>query len=61
MDVKCNNLSFGDQNWMIPIEEETLEPYLKMSRSNHYQFIDLRSLKSRITVGNQVSLAYRPV
>ena len=23
--VKCNNLSFGDPNWMIPIGEETLE------------------------------------
>ena len=31
LDVKYNNLSFGDPNWMIPIEEETLEPYLQMS------------------------------
>ena len=26
LDVKYNNLSFGDPNWMIPIGEETLEP-----------------------------------
>ena len=26
IDVKGNNLSFGDPNWVIPIEEETLEP-----------------------------------
>ena len=26
LDVKCNNLSFGDPNWMISIGEETLEP-----------------------------------
>ena len=26
LDVKCNNLSFGDPNWMILIGEETLEP-----------------------------------
>ena len=26
LDVKCNNLSFGDQNWMILVGEETLEP-----------------------------------
>ena len=25
LDVKYNNLSFGDPNWMIPIGEETLE------------------------------------
>ena len=25
-DVKYNNLSFGDPNWMIPIGEGTLEP-----------------------------------
>ena len=31
LDVKYNNLSFGDPNWMIPIGEETLEPYLQMS------------------------------
>ena len=24
LDVKCNNLSFGDPNWMIPIGEELL-------------------------------------
>ena len=24
LDVKYNNLSFGDPNWVIPIEEETL-------------------------------------
>ena len=26
MDVKFNNLSFGDPYWMIPVREETLEP-----------------------------------
>ena len=26
LDIKYNNLSFGDQNWVIPIGEETLEP-----------------------------------
>ena len=26
LDVKCNNLSFSDPNWMIPIAEETLKP-----------------------------------
>ena len=26
LDVKYNNLSFGDPNWVIPIGEETLEP-----------------------------------
>ena len=26
LDVKYNNLSFGDPIWMIPIGEETLEP-----------------------------------
>ena len=26
LDVKYNNLSFGDSNWMIRIGEETLEP-----------------------------------
>ena len=26
LDVKYNSLSFGDPNWVIPIEEETLEP-----------------------------------
>ena len=25
LDVKYNNLSFGDLNWVIPIGEETLE------------------------------------
>ena len=30
MDVKCNNLSFGDPNWMITIGEETLEPYIQI-------------------------------
>ena len=31
IDVKYNNLSFGDPNWVIPIGEETLESYLQMS------------------------------
>ena len=31
LDVKYNNLSFGDPNWVIPIGEETLEPWLQMS------------------------------
>ena len=53
--VKCNNLSFGDPNWMIPIGEETLDPYIQIIRRNYYQFIELRPLKSRITVGNRVS------
>ena len=26
LDVKYNNLSFGDPNWVILIGEETLEP-----------------------------------
>ena len=26
LDVKYNDLSFGDPNWMIPIGEEILEP-----------------------------------
>ena len=26
LDVKCNNLSFGDPNWIILVEKETLEP-----------------------------------
>ena len=26
LDVKYNNLSFGDPNWVIPIGEKTLEP-----------------------------------
>ena len=25
LDIKYNNLSFGDPNWVIPIGEETLE------------------------------------
>ena len=55
MDVKCRNLSLGDQNWMIKIGEETLEQYIQMSRRNNYQFMELRPLKSRIIVGNRVS------
>ena len=31
LDVKYNNLSFGDPNWVIPIGEETLEPWLQIS------------------------------
>ena len=31
LDVKYNNLSFGDPNWVIPIGEETLEPWFQMS------------------------------
>ena len=31
LDVKYNNLSFGNPNWVIPIGEETLEPYIQMS------------------------------
>ena len=26
LDIKYNNLSFGDPIWVIPIGEETLEP-----------------------------------
>ena len=26
LDIKYNNLSFGDPNWVIQIGEETLEP-----------------------------------
>ena len=26
LDIKYKNLSFGDPNWVLPIEEETLEP-----------------------------------
>ena len=26
LDVKYNNLSFGDPNWVISIGEETLQP-----------------------------------
>ena len=61
MDVKCNNLSFGDPNCIISIGEETLEPYIQMIRRYHYQFMEFRPLKVRKTVGNQVSWAYRPV
>ena len=60
MDVKCNNLNSIDPNWMIPIGEEILEPYIQMSRRDHYQFMELRPLKLRKTVGNRVSWAYRP-
>ena len=31
LDIKYNNLSFGDPNWVIPIGEETLEPYIQLS------------------------------
>ena len=31
LDVKYNDLSFGDPNWVIPIGEETLLPWLQMS------------------------------
>ena len=31
LDVKYNNLSFGDPNWVIPIGEEILEPYINLS------------------------------
>ena len=31
LDVKYNILSFGDPNWVIPIGEEDLEPYIQMS------------------------------
>ena len=61
MDVKWNNLSSIDPNWMIIILEETLEPYIEMSRRDHYQFMELRPLKLRKIVGNRVSWAYRPV
>ena len=40
MDVKCNNLSFGDPNWMILIGEETLKPYLQIIIKDHYQFME---------------------
>ena len=55
LDVKCNNLGFVDPKWMIPIGEETLEPYRQRSIRNSYQFMDLKPLKSRIIVGNRVS------
>ena len=58
MDIKCNNLSSIDPNWMILIGEETLEPHRQMSRSDHYQLMELRLLKLRKTVGNRVSWAY---
>ena len=31
LDIKYNNLSFGDPDWLIPIGEETLEPYIQIS------------------------------
>ena len=52
LDVKCNNLSFGDPNWMILVGEETLEPYLQIIRMNYYQIKKLRPLKLGIIVGN---------
>ena len=52
MDVKCNNLNSIDPNWMIPIGKEILEPYIQMSRRDHYQFMELRPLKLRKIVGN---------
>ena len=52
LDVKSNNLSFGDPNLMILIGEETLEPWIQMSRRNYYKFRELMPLKLRITVGN---------
>ena len=55
LDIKYNNLSFGDPNWVIPIGEETLEPLLQMSEEKYFQFMDLRSQKSRIIVGDSVS------
>ena len=55
IDVKYNNLSFGDPNWVIPIGEETLEPYLQIREEINFQFMELRSHKSRITVGDSVS------
>ena len=61
MDVKCNNLSFGDPNWMILIGEETLKPYIQIIIKDHYQFIELRPLKLRKIGGNRVSWAYRLV
>ena len=61
MAVKCNKLSFVDLHWMIPIGEEILETYIQMSRRDHYQFMELRPLTLRKTVGNRVSWAYRPV
>ena len=52
MDVKCNNLSSIDPNWMIQIGEETLEPYLQIRRRDHYQYMELRPLQLRKIVGN---------
>ena len=52
LDVKYNNLSFSDPNWIIPVVEETLEPYIQIRRRNHYQIMGLRPLKLGITVGN---------
>ena len=34
LDVKYNNLCFGDPNWVIPIGEETLEPWIQISEEN---------------------------
>ena len=56
MDVKCNNLSYIDPYLMIPIREETLEPYIQIIRRNHYQFMELRPLKLSKIVGNQCEL-----
>ena len=61
MDVKWNNLSSINPNWMIQIGEETLEPYIQMSIRDHYQYMELRPLKLRKAVGNRVTWAYRPV
>ena len=52
LDVKCNNLSFVDSNWIILVLEETLDPYLQMSRRKYYKIMELRSLKLGIIVGN---------
>ena len=30
--IKYNNLSFCDPNWVIPIGEETLEPWIQISK-----------------------------
>ena len=55
LDVKCNNLSFGDPNWMNPVGEETLESYIQMIIRNHYQIMEFRPLKLGVIVGNWVS------
>ena len=49
-------MSFGNPNWMIPVGEETLEPYIKISRRNYYQIMELRPLKLGIKVGNRGEL-----